>query len=176
MMIANLASEHQDSVRNLNADKEETERRIQQERTREAEMLQALETERTILTELNASVGHLQASLKKVKKESQVVEEELGVVKKEVSIRRSEKQRQGEKLGEMRSRDDDELRMLEDVLGWRVDGVGRELSQTPESAGTWRRKLIDRGQAVDPVQTARSGRTRERALDRHGHLEARLPG
>jgi len=127
MVIANLASEHQDSVRNLTADKEETERRIQQERTREAEMLQALESERNTLTELNASVGHLQASLKKVKKESQAVEEELGVIKKEVSIRRNEKTRQGEKLGEMRSRDDEELKMLEEVLGWGVDGVGREL-------------------------------------------------
>jgi kinetochore protein Spc25 len=126
MMIANLASEHQDSVRNINADIEETERRIQQERTREAEMLQALETERSTLTELNASVGHLQASLKKVKKESAAVEEELSVIKKEVSIRRNEKMRQGEKLGEMRSRDDEELKMLEEVLGWRVDGVGRE--------------------------------------------------
>jgi kinetochore protein Spc25, fungi type len=147
--IVELATQHQTSVRNISAEKEETERRIQQERGREADMLSTLESERAALNELNASVGHLQASLSKVKEQSRAVEEELNGVRREVSTTRNEKIRQGTKLGEMRKRDEAEVGTLEDVLGWRVDGVGRESFYPPK-----RHPLIARGQAADAVQAA----------------------
>lgn len=169
--IVELATQHQTSVRNITAEQEETERRIQQERGREADMLSTLESERAALAELNASVGHLQASLSKVKEQSRAVEEELNGVKREVSTTRNEKIRQGTKLGEMRRRDEMEVGTLEDVLGWRVDGVGRECGSTYVCAG-----LMPRGQAVDALQAARPGGPGSRVLACDGHLEAGLPG
>lgn len=119
-----MATEHSTSVRDFTAQKEETERRIQQERSREAEMLLGLENERTTVADLTASVNHLQATLNRVKEQSAQVEHELNAVRKEVAMRRSEKKRQGEKLREMRRRDEDELDIMEQALGWRVHGVG----------------------------------------------------
>lgn len=125
--IAGLATDHNTIMRDVVAEKEETERRIQQERQREADMLTSLEHERITVADLSASVNHLQASLAKVREQSAQVEGELNAVKKEVAAVRNEKARQGTALENMRSRDTIELEILEETLGWKVDGVGREL-------------------------------------------------
>lgn len=128
--IAEFATDHNAAVRDVTAEKEETERRIQQERQREADMLAALEHERITVADLSASVNHLQTSLAKVREQSAQVEGELNVVRKEVAAVRSEKARQGTALEDMRRRDTIELEILEETLGWIIDGVGREFECT----------------------------------------------
>ena len=86
-------------------------------------MLRGLEHERTTVGDLTASVQHLQATLNKVREQSLQVENELNAVRKEVGLKRNERKRQGDKLGEMRKRDQDEVGVMEDTLGFRVNGV-----------------------------------------------------
>ena len=130
-----MSTDHVATVRDLKADKEEMERRIQQERVREADMLARLNSERTTLADLTSSVTHLQQTLAKVKEQGTALDGELGSVRKEVSAQRGEKERQGRTLAEMRRRDDIELSTLESALGWRFDGVGRESTRVAPVRG-----------------------------------------
>jgi kinetochore protein Spc25 len=86
----------------------------------------ALETERHALHDLTSSLSHLQTSLAKVKEQSAVVEAELAAVRKEVTGEKAEKERQENVLKEMRGQDGVELGGLEEIVGWRVEGVKRE--------------------------------------------------
>ncbi|ORY35564.1 putative kinetochore protein SPC25 [Naematelia encephala] len=121
--IAARASDHIALVRDMKADKDETERRIQLEREKEGEMLATLEQERHTLQDLTSSLSHLQTTLSKVKDQSATLESELNSVKKEVSTERAEKERQRRKLEEMQEQDEIELGGLEEVLGWRIEGI-----------------------------------------------------
>ncbi|EIW67257.1 hypothetical protein TREMEDRAFT_64507 [Tremella mesenterica DSM 1558] len=125
--IANRASDHATSVRDLHAEKDECERRITLEREREVEMLAAIENERLTLADLTSSLSHIQKTLAKVKEQSASLETELTSLTREVNITKAEKERQAKVLDEMRGRDGDELRALEEALGWKVEGVKQDL-------------------------------------------------
>jgi len=75
---------------------------------------------------LSSSLSQLQNSLAKVREESSQLESELQAIRAEVTSERAEKERQGRTLGSMKSRDQQELETLQDAIGWRVEGVGRE--------------------------------------------------
>jgi kinetochore protein Spc25 len=85
-----------------------------------------LQSERHTVTELQSSLTHLQQTLAKTRDQSAALEAELAAVRKEVKAQRSEKDRQEGKLVEMRNRDAVDLSELEDVIGWKVEGVQRE--------------------------------------------------
>jgi hypothetical protein len=69
---------------------------------------------------------YIQQTLAKTRDQTAALEAELASVRKEVKSQRSEKERQEGKLLEMRGRDGVELIELEDVMGWKVEGVQRE--------------------------------------------------
>ncbi|WRT68400.1 uncharacterized protein IL334_005376 [Kwoniella shivajii] len=125
--IAARATDHVVTMRELKAETEEMERRIQLEREREGDMLSTLESERHTLSDLTSSLTHLQSSLQKVKDQSSNLESELSSLRKEVKSDRSEKERQSKMLDDMRQRDDVELRELEESIGWKVDGIREDL-------------------------------------------------
>nr|ODN89080.1 hypothetical protein L203_02491 [Cryptococcus depauperatus CBS 7841] len=136
------ASDHMANIRELKADQEEMERRIQAEREREGEMLANLEQERHTIADLDASLSHLRASLDKTKEQSTNLEAELQAVKREVTLERTEKERQRNVLNQMRDRDTFELQQLEEALGWRVEGINQD-------------QLLMRFTLVDPEEPAR---------------------
>ncbi|WWC71566.1 uncharacterized protein I206_105524 [Kwoniella pini CBS 10737] len=125
--IAARATDHVNTMRDLKAEKEETERRIHLEREREGEMLATLETERHTLTDLTSSLNHLQSSLQKVKDQSSSLENEINHLRKSNTSEKTEKDRQQSRLNEMRKRDEDELIELEESIGLRVEAVKRDL-------------------------------------------------
>ena len=101
-----------------------------------AERLSALENERHTLTDLTASLTHLQTTLTRVKEQSTALEAELNAVRKEVKSQKMEKERQTTVLEEMRGQDGVELGLLEEAIGWRVEGVkGEYLAYTTKSRG-----------------------------------------
>ncbi|CAD6575528.1 MAG: kinetochore-associated Ndc80 complex subunit spc25 [Tremellales sp. Tagirdzhanova-0007] len=140
--IAARATDHVTSVRDLKAEKEEMERRIQLEREREGDMLATLENERHTLTDLTASLTHLQTTLTRVKEQSTALEAELNAVRKEVKSQKMEKERQTTVLEEMRGQDGVELGLLEEAIGWRVEGVKEDL-------------LLMRFTSIDPAEPER---------------------
>lgn len=141
--IVARATDHTAAVRDLKADKEEMERGIQLQRENEGEMLAsmcrrmiwvifftdpiflALEAERHVVADLNASLSHLQSSLTKIKEKSSALDTELQSERKEVKAMQAEKERQTNVLNDMRERDTTELKQLEEALGWRVEGIKR---------------------------------------------------
>ena len=100
-----------------------------------AERFLALETERHTLTDLTASLTHLQTTLTRVKEQSATLEAELVAVRKDVKSQKMEKERQTKVLEEMRGQDGVELGMLEEAIGWKVEGVKGEyyLESCPKS-------------------------------------------
>lgn len=85
----------------------------------------ALEAERHVVADLNASLSHLQSSLTKIKEKSSALDTELQSERKEVKAMQTEKERQTNVLNDMRERDTAELKQLEEALGWRVEGIKR---------------------------------------------------
>ena len=75
------------------------------------------------MADLQSSVNHLHTTLTRVREQSATLEGELNSVRKEVKTKRTEKERQGKALDEMRNRDGDELRRLEEMVGWKIEGV-----------------------------------------------------
>ncbi|WVQ81849.1 hypothetical protein IAT38_003976 [Cryptococcus sp. DSM 104549] len=140
--IVARATDHVASVRDLNSDKEGVEKRIQMEREKEGEMLATLETERHTLADLNSSLSHLRSNLTKTKEQSAALEAELQGLRKEVKAERTEKERQGKMLDEMRDRDEMELRELEEAMGWKVEGIRQD-------------QLLMRFTLIDPAEPAR---------------------
>ena len=124
--IASRATEHTSSVRDLRAEKEELERRIQNEKQREHKMLETLDSERRALQDLKGSVSHLQGKVAKAKEDSSGVEGELGSLKTELAQDKSRRKRQESSLEENRRRDDAESVMVKEVMGLRVETVKRE--------------------------------------------------
>ncbi len=83
----------------------------------------AIESEKHTRDDLSSSVNHLQTTLNKLKDQSTSLSNEVRSVEKIVRTERAEKERQETSLEEMRLKDEPELRGLEDVLGWKVEGV-----------------------------------------------------
>jgi kinetochore protein Spc25 len=82
------------------------------------------------MQELNQSLTHLHSNLSKVREETQQLESELQAIRSEVMTERAEKERQGKTLGAMKSRDEIDLKELQDAIGWKIEGSGRMLSLT----------------------------------------------
>jgi kinetochore protein Spc25 len=78
------------------------------------------------MQDLNSSLSHLKSNLSKVREESSQLESELQAIKSEVMTERAEKERQGKTLGVMKSRDDLDLKELQDAVGWKIEGSGRK--------------------------------------------------
>lgn len=91
-------------------------------------MLVALDLERRTEHDLQATLTHMQTTLSRVKEQSKSLEEELNAVKRAVQTERTEKERQTKALESQRSRDSLELRVLQDILGVRIEGVTRQSS------------------------------------------------
>ncbi|WWD19063.1 hypothetical protein CI109_103521 [Kwoniella shandongensis] len=140
--IAARATDHVAAVRDLRAETEEMERRIQHEREREGDMLATLESERHTLADLTSSLSHLQSNLAKTKEQSSALESELQTLRKEVKTERTEKERQGKVLDEMKGRDGWELKELEETMGWKVEGIKEDV-------------LLMRFTLIDPSDPAR---------------------
>lgn len=87
---------------------------------------EALDAERKMLADLSASLQSVQANLAKVREQSNALEAELNAIKRDVKAQTSEKDRQKRKLDEMRSIDADELKTLQKVTGWQIDGIRSE--------------------------------------------------
>lgn len=79
-----------------------------------------------MLADLSASLQSVQANLAKVREQSNALEAELNAIKRDVKAQTSEKDRQKRKLDEMRSIDADELKTLQKVTGWQIDGIRSE--------------------------------------------------
>jgi kinetochore protein Spc25 len=79
------------------------------------------------MQELNSSLTHLHTNLSKVREESSALEQELQAIRSEVTTERAEKERQGKTLGAMRSRDEVDLKELQNAIGWKIEGSGRKL-------------------------------------------------
>ncbi|KAL7422769.1 kinetochore-associated Ndc80 complex subunit spc25 [Cryptotrichosporon argae] len=121
--IAARATDHTALVRDIQAEKKETERRIQVERERETEMLATLEAERHTLADLTSSLSRLQNSLSRVREQSTSLDSELGAVRKEALAERATKERQRAALGEMHEMDSAESARMEAALGWKIAGI-----------------------------------------------------
>jgi hypothetical protein len=87
---------------------------------------EALDAERKMLADLSASLQSVQANLAKTREQSNALEAELNTIKRDVKAQTSEKDRQKRKLDEMRSIDTDELKTLQKVTGWQIDGIRSE--------------------------------------------------
>lgn len=87
---------------------------------------EALDAERKMLADLSASLQSVQANLAKVREQSNALEAELNAIKRDVKAQTSEKDRQKRKLDEMRSIDTEELKTLQKVTGWQIDGIRSE--------------------------------------------------
>ncbi|KAI9637528.1 putative kinetochore protein SPC25 [Dioszegia hungarica] len=141
--IASRATEHSEQVREFKAGKEEMERRINNEREKEAQMLASLESERHAHTDLQAAVSHLQTTLQKVREETAALEVELRSVKREVAGERAEKERQRATLDDQKAQDQREVEVLEDILGLNI--VGGDQPNT----------LLFKFRLVDPLEPER---------------------
>lgn len=133
-------------MRDLNAQRDETERQIQLEQQREGEMLQstyhasfrflfadgiffiAIEIERHTVADLSTSLARLQASFNKIRETGANLDGEMGSIRKDIRADRATKERQGRVLAENREMDMAQLQVLEDALGLSIQGVGGELT------------------------------------------------
>jgi kinetochore protein Spc25 len=86
----------------------------------------ALEQERRAVQDINTHLTQLRTNLTKVREQSQQLETELNAIRKDVTSERAEKERQGKTLASMKTRDGEDLEALQDAIGWRVEGIGRE--------------------------------------------------
>jgi kinetochore protein Spc25 len=109
------------------------------------------------MQELNQSLTHLHSNLSKVREESQQLESELQAIRSEVMTERAEKERQGKTLGAMKSRDEVDLKELQDAIGWKIEGSGRMLPLTcdKEGANGIEDQLLMRFTLIDPTNPER---------------------
>lgn len=111
------------------------ERKILLERENEGEMLNgglmlsvdadrpALHQERTTIADLSGSLQRLTAQLSKLQTSSQGLDEEAAILRNAAMVERAEKERQKKSLEAQRERDGPELAKLEQILGWKIEGV-----------------------------------------------------
>ena len=108
------------------------------------------------MQELNQSLTHLHSNLSKVREESQQLESELQAIRSEVMTERAEKERQGKTLGAMKSRDEVDLKELQDALGWKIEGSGRtSFPLTWHEADGIEDQLLMRFTLIDPTNPER---------------------
>ena len=72
---------------------------------------------------LNGTLSHLQRTLEKVKAQSAAVEAEITAAKKEVNVHVGIQERQRSVLKQMRLKDEEELKGLQETLGLHIHGV-----------------------------------------------------
>lgn len=92
-----------------------------------------LEQERTNISDLTTSLQRLNLSLTSLRTQSSSLEGDVNKLKREVGSTRGEKERQRSVLDKQKSRDEPELSRLEEMLGWKVEGVKGE----PEGPSKW---------------------------------------
>jgi kinetochore protein Spc25 len=109
------------------------------------------------MQELNQSLTHLHSNLSKVREESQQLESELQAIRSEVMTERAEKERQGKTLGAMKSRDEVDLKELQDAIGWKIEGSGRmsSLIRNRDGADGVEDQLLMRFTLIDPANPER---------------------
>lgn len=85
------------------------------------------------MQDINSHLTQLRTNLSKVREQSQQLESELNAIRKDVTSERAEKERQTKTLSAMKSRDGEDLEALQEAIGWRVEGIGRESSESHHS-------------------------------------------
>lgn len=88
-----------------------------------------------MVSDLIASLSHLQSSLTKIKEKSSILDTELQSERKEVTAMQAEKERQTNVLNDMRGKDTTELKQLGEALGWKVEGIKRTSVSTVPRTG-----------------------------------------
>ena len=90
-----------------------------------------LENERQTVANLNGTLAHIQRNLEKVRAQSTAVESEITAARKDVNGQLGRQERQRRILEQMRSRDEEELRGLQETLGLQIHGVRGQCACDP---------------------------------------------